>query len=68
MERQNSLFDAVVKQKLPEAKQRKSKEKKRSYSIGRPEVSKSKSKVNGSEIPKVIADSVYSIRMKCLSG
>jgi len=43
MDRQNSLFDAVLSKKLPEpkAKQRKSKEKKRSYSIGKPEVTKS---------------------------
>ena len=68
MERQNSLFDAAVSHKLPEAKQRKSKEKKRSYSIGRPEVSKSKSEVNEPEIPKVISDSEYSIRIKSLSG
>ena len=40
MDRQNSLFDAVVSQE-PKAKQRKSKEKKRSYSIGKPEVTKS---------------------------
>ena len=51
MDRQNSLFDAVLSKKLPEpkAKQRKSKEKKRSYSIGKPEVTKSVP-----EIPKVI--------------
>ena len=74
MNRQNSLFDAVVSQKLPEpkSKQRKSKEKKRSYSekmsIGKPEVSRSKPEVNEPEIPKVISDSDYSIRMKSLSG
>ena len=70
MDRQSSLFDAVVSQKLPEpkVKQRKSKEKKRSYSIGKPEVSKSKSEVNEPETPKVIPDSEYSIRMKSFSG
>ena len=70
MNRQNSLFDAVVSQKLPEpkSKQRKSKEKKRSHSIGKPEVSRSKPEVNEPEIPKVISDSDYSIRMKSLSG
>ena len=70
MDRQSSLFDAVVSQKLPEpkAKQRKSKEKRMSYSIGKPEVSKSKPEVNEPEIPKVISDSVYSIRIKSLSG
>merc|ERR1711990_542181 len=36
----------------PQTKQRKSKEKKRSYSIGKPEVSKSKSEVNEPEMPK----------------
>ena len=70
MDRQSSLFDAVVSQKLPEpkVKQRKSKEKKKSYSIDKPEVSKSKPEVNEPEIPKVISDSVYSIRIKSLSG
>ena len=70
MDRQNSLFDAVVSQKMPEpqTKQRKSKEKKRSYSIGKPEVSKSKSEVNEPEMPKVISDSEYSIRIKSISG
>ena len=57
MDKQNSLFDAVVSQKLPEpkAKQRKSKEKKRSYSIGKPDVTPSKPEVNELEIPKVIS-------------
>ena len=67
MERQNSLFDAAVSHTIPEpkAKQRKSKEKKRSYSIGRkPEVTQSKPEVNEPEIPKVISDTEYSIRMK----
>ena len=61
MDRQNSLFDAVLSKKLPEpkAKQRKSKEKKRSYSIGKPEVTKSVP-----EIPKVIPDYEYSILHK----
>ena len=70
MDRQNCLFDAVVSQKMPEpkAKQRKSKEKKRSYSIGKPEVSKSKTEVNEPEMPKVISDSEYSIRIKSFSG
>ena len=56
MDKQNSLFDAVVSQKIPEpkTKQRKSKEKKRSYSIGKPEVNRSKPEVNEPEIPKVI--------------
>ena len=62
MDRQNSLFDAVVSQE-PKAKQRKSKEKKRSYSIGKPEVTKSVP-----EIPKVISDNQYSIRIKSSSG
>ena len=57
MEKQNSLFDAVVSQKLPEskAKQRKSKEKKRTYSIGKPDVTPFKPEVNEPEIPKVIS-------------
>ena len=62
MDRQNSLFDAVVSQE-PKAKQRKSKEKKRSYSIGKPEVTKSVP-----EIQKVIPNNEYSIRIKSLSG
>ena len=62
MDRQNSLFDAVVSQE-PKAKQRKSKEKKRSYSIGKPEVTKSVP-----EIQKVTPDTEYSIRIKSLSG
>ena len=59
MDKQNSLFDAVVAQKLsePKAKQRKSKEKKRSHSIGEPEVIPSKPEVNEPEILKVISNS-----------
>ena len=59
MDKQNSLFDAVVAQKLPEpkAKQRKSKEKKRSHSIGKPDVTPSKPEVNEPEILKVISNS-----------
>ena len=59
MDKQNSLFDAVVSQKLPEpkAKQRKSKEKKRSHSIGKPKVTPSKPEVNEPEILKVKSNS-----------
>ena len=68
MDKQNSLFDAVVSQKLPEpkAKQRKSKEKKKSYSIGKPEVTSSKLDVNEPEIPKVISNSKHSISIEGL--
>ena len=70
MDRQSSLFDAVVSQKLPEpkVKQRKSKEKKKSYSIGKPEVSKSKPEVIEPEISKVISYKDHSILMESLSG
>ena len=70
MEKQNSLFDAVVSQKLPEpkAKQRKSKEKKKSYSIGKPEVTSSKPDVNEPEIPKVILNNKHSILIEWLLG
>ena len=63
MDKQNSLFDAVVSQKLPEpkAKQRRSKEKKSSYSIGKPEV-------NEPEIPKVILNKKHSIFIEWLLG
>ena len=70
MDKQNSLFDAVVSQKLPEpkAKQRKSKEKKRSYSIGKPEVTSSKLDVNEPEIPKVISNKKHSILIEGILG
>ena len=70
MDKQNSLFDAVVAQKLsePKAKQRKSKEKKRSYSIGKPEVTPSKPDVNEPEIPKVILNKKHFIFIEWLLG
>ena len=70
MDKQNSLFDAVVAQKLPEpkAKQRKSKEKKKSYSIGKLEVTPSKPDVNEPEIPKVILNKKHSIFIEWLLG
>ena len=61
MDKQNSLFDAVVKQ-------RKSKEKKRSYSIGKPEVTSSKPDVNEPEIPKVISNKKHSILIEGILG
>ena len=61
MDKQNSLFDAIVKQ-------RKSKEKKKSYSIGKPEVTPSKPDVNEPEIPKVILNKKHSIFIEWLLG
>ena len=58
MEKQNSLFDAVVSQKLPEPKVLLP--KKRSYSIGKPDVTPSKPEVNELEIPKVISHKKHS--------